>query len=228
MAQLGDDLVVELRAVARLPLAAAQDAELRLAAARHVVAARAALDHDPAVAAAAPAFLLRDLGEGARGLVLGAVLAGVVLAVARRADLGLAARAFAVFAALAVEREGGRFDPFAAAAHGAVEAVFRRVFLVFFVPFGFELGVEELVDVLEGDVLGLAAFGRHVGRVRDGHGEEAYEAVVAHIVRAGESSGLEAGNRVVEAGDAGYAGEEGQRLDLVGDLEGREGGEEGG
>lgn len=53
-----------------------------------------------------------------------------------------------VGAAAGVGVDVGRFDPFAAAFGGAVEPVFGGVFLVFAVPFYFEVVVEEFHYVL--------------------------------------------------------------------------------
>ena len=101
------------------------------------------------------------------------------LAVTYHADLGPAAAAFAVLAATSgaaaeVEVDVTGLDPFTAAFGGAVEAVAGHVFFVLDVPLFLEFGVEEFVDVFEGDVFGCAASGRHVLGVRDGHGEYAF------------------------------------------------------
>ena len=62
--------------------------------------------------------------------------------------------------------------------------------MVFEIPSHFELGIEELVDMFEGNVRGCGtAFRWHVGGVGEGEGEEAAEASVAHVVGAWEVSG---------------------------------------
>ena len=147
-----DGVVVEPRAIARLPLQAADHAELGPAPARHVVAAFLELDGGGAVEAALPAFLLCDLDELLRRGVLGALAARVPFVVAGAADFRLAPLASAVFpasigAAAGVDGDVCGFDPGAATPCGAVDAVFGRVFLVFSVPFPFEVVVEELFDV---------------------------------------------------------------------------------
>ena len=147
-----DGVVVEPRAIARLPFQAADHAELGPAPARHVVAPFLELDGGGAVEAALPAFLLCDLDELLRRGVLGALAAQVPFVVAGAADFRLAPLASAVFpasvgAAAGVDGDVCGFDPGAAAPCGAVEAVFGRVFLVFSVPFPFEVVVEELFDV---------------------------------------------------------------------------------
>lgn len=177
-----DGVVSEPGAVARLPLAAADHAELGPAPARHVVAAFLELDGGGAVEAALPALLLGDPDELLRRGVLGAVAARVPFVVAGGADFGLAALALAVLAAAAVGVDVGGFDPGAAAAGGAVEAVFGRVFLVFAVPLALETVVEELFHVFEVNAVLCAAGGRHVLWVRCGEGEDAAEAGVAHAV----------------------------------------------
>ena len=67
----------------------------------------------------------------------------------------------------------GRLDPLATAFCGTVDAVLCRVLLILCVPQDLELVIEEVVDVFEGNVILVAAFGRHVLRVLDGHGEDA-------------------------------------------------------
>lgn len=183
-------LVGEPGAVAAFPLDAADHAEFRAAAAGHVVAAFSELDHRGAVVAALPAGLLGNLGEAGGGFIFGALPAGVPFPVAGHADLRPAPLALSVFpstvdAAGGVDVDIGGFDPFAAAFGRAVDAVLGRVFLVLLVPFHFELYVEELIDVLQGDVVASAAGGRHVRRVGDGHCEDSAKTGVAHAVAAG-------------------------------------------
>ena len=194
-----DGGVVEPRAVAALPAGGAAHAELGPAPARHVVAALLQLDGGGAVEAALPAVRQGDGGElRRRRVVRGAGARAVPAPGARGAHFGLAARAAAVGAAgVATAGRGGRvwvdvggLDPLAAAFGGAVEPVGGRVFLVFLVPLPLELEVEELVDVLQGDVLGGAAGGGHVRGVGDGQGEDAAEAGVAHAVAAGQFRGF--------------------------------------
>ena len=180
-----DGVVVEPGAVARLPLAAADHAELGAAPARHVVAAFLELDGGGAVEAALPAFLLGDFDEFLRRGILGAFAAHMPFVVAGCADFGLAALALAVLAAVAVGVDVGGLDPGAAAAGRAVEAVFGGVFLVFAVPFALEAVVKKLVDVLEVDAVFCAAGRGHVLWVRRGEGENAAETGVTHAVFAG-------------------------------------------
>ena len=69
-----DGSVIEPRTVARLPLCAADDAELGGAAAGHVVAAFLEFDSCRAVVAAHPAIFFCEFGEASRGLVFGTFL----------------------------------------------------------------------------------------------------------------------------------------------------------
>ena len=182
-----DGVVVEPRAIARLPFQAADHAEFGLAPARHVVAAFLELDGGGAVEAALPACLLCDLDELLRRGVLGALAARVPLVVAGAAHFRLAPLAFAelpasVGATAGVDGDVCGFDPGAAAPCGAVDAVFGRVFLELSVPFSFEAVVEKLIDVFEVDALFCAASGGHVLRVRCREGEDTGEAFVAHAV----------------------------------------------
>jgi hypothetical protein len=69
----------------------------------------------------------------------------------------------------------GRLDPLAAALRWTVKAVLCCVFLVLCVPQDLELVVKEVIDVFEWDVVLVAAFGRHMLRILDGHSEDAAE-----------------------------------------------------
>ena len=125
-------------------------------------------------------------------------------AVACTAYLRPASRALPVLpapvrAATGVDMNVGGLDPLTAAARGAVDPVLRGVFLVFFVPGLLEFEIEEAVYVLEGDVVGGAAFRRHVLGVGDRQSEDAAETGVAHTVLAGEF-GAAGGGHVGEAG----------------------------
>lgn len=183
-------LIIKPRTIARLPLFATEHAELRRAPTLHMVAAFLQLHHGGTVEASLPAFLFGDLDEALRSFVPRTVPRAVPFAIALDADFRLAPRTFAV--APAVRRPASevlvdvvRPDPFAAAPCGTVQPVLRHVLLVLLVPAGLELGVEQPVDVLQGDMVRRAALGRHVLRVRDGHGEDAFQTGVAHPVRAG-------------------------------------------
>lgn len=124
--------------------------------------------------------------------------------VARAANFCAAAAAFPKFTSAGrapggVEVDIGGLNPLAAAAGGAVDAILSGIFLVLLIPLHFETEIEKFVDVFQGDVVGGAAFGWHVLRVRDGEGEDAAEACVAHAVGAGEFGGFRDRN-VGEAG----------------------------
>lgn len=98
----------------------------------------------------------------------------MIFAVAGAADFCFAAGAGAVSASPGpVGFDVFGFDPGAAPAGGAVDAVFGGVFLVFAVPATFEFVVVEFVDVFEVDVFGRAAFWGHVLGVGDAEVEEA-------------------------------------------------------
>lgn len=163
-----DGLVAEPRTIARAPFATAHHAELRRAAARDVIAALDQFDHMVTIVAALPSLLLRNLMELQRRRIFRTFAASrVPFAIAGAAHFRLAAVAGTVFPPRVGGAGGGcsdvfGFDPGAAAAGGAVDAVFGGVFLVFAVPAAFEFVVVELVDVFEVDVFCCAAFGGHV------------------------------------------------------------------
>ena len=113
-------------------------------------------------------------------------------AVTYRAGLCSAASTFAVFAAAigGVCVDVGRLDPFAAALGGAINTIFGGVFLVFLVPFHFEAQVKEFFNMLQRDVLLSAAFGWHMLRIGDRHGEDSTKTGMAHPVLACEFGGF--------------------------------------
>ena len=136
-------LVIEPWTVARLPLVPTDDAELRRAAACHVVAALSQLDHGRAARAPLPALFLGDLDEAFCFGVLWTLGGAVRAVVADRADFSTAGFTFADLAAEGgVEFDMFGFDPGAAVAGGAVEAVAGGVLAELVVPLGLE-GVGE-------------------------------------------------------------------------------------
>lgn len=162
------------------------------------------LDHRAAAVTPLPASRLGHLNElaGRRILRAFARLVGSVVALAANARPA----AFALPDAATCGTVGSdvrRFDPRAAVAGGAVDAVAGGILLEFVVPGFLEGLVEELVDMFEGDVVRGAATRGHVRGVGDGHGEDSSEAGVAHAVGAGEFGGTGEGDSVVAAGEAG-------------------------
>lgn len=119
--------------------------------------------------------------------------------VASSADVRSTARAFAVFSALLVTNQRIDdvdvlgLDPFPTASPRTIEAILGGVFLVFSVPLHFEFRVEELFDVIQGNVVGRATFRGHVLRVCEREGEDTAEAAMAHTVGACEPGGARGG-----------------------------------
>jgi len=97
----------------------------------------------------------------------------VEFAVAEGADLRLTFCAFAVLSAL-IGAHVARLNPLSTSFGGTVQSVLGRVFLVLFVPLHFELQVEKMFNMLERNMLRGAAFGRHMRRIGDGHGEDTF------------------------------------------------------
>ena len=197
-------LVVEPWTIATLPFRAANHAELRAAATRHMIAPLLQLHGRATVETPLPPLLLRNLRKSCRGFVLRTLFPRMPAAVTCTAHLLAASRALPILpapvrAAAGIDMNVGGLDPLAAAACGAVDPVLRGVFLIFLVPGLLELEIEEAVYVLEGDVVGGAAFGRHVLGVGDGQSEDAAETGVAHAVLAREF-GAARGGDVGEAG----------------------------
>lgn len=170
-------LVVEPRAITRFPFRTADHAELGATATGHMVAAFLELDHGRAVEAPLPPFFLRDLGKPLRGFIFWTFAARVPLAVAGAAHLRSAPVAFTVFpagigTATGVHMDLGGLDPLAAAFGRAVNPVFRRILLIFLVPFHFETRVEEFLDMFQRNVILGAALGRHMLWIIDRHGKD--------------------------------------------------------
>lgn len=203
-AVLLDRFVSKPRAIARLPLRTADHAEFCAAATGHVVTALLELNRCGAVETPLPTLFLRDLGEASGCFVLRAVATCVPPSVARATNLCAATAAFPVFTPAGrapgrVKMDVGGLNPLTAAARGAVDAVFGGIFLVLLIPLHLETKIKKFIDVLQGNVVGGAAFGRHVLRIGHGEGEDAAEACVAHAVGAGEFGGLGDGD-IGEAG----------------------------
>lgn len=161
--------IVEPRALASLPLGAANHAELRHAPTRHVITAFLQLDQRAAIVTSLPPFLLGLLDKLGDLRILGAVAGLVRLVVAERADFELASRASGVFLPFFIFMDVRGLYPFPAFGRWAVYAVFGVVLLVLPVPVSLEFEVEELVHVLEWDMIVCAAPRRHVGWVFHRH-----------------------------------------------------------
>lgn len=171
---VGNGGVVEPWAFASLPRAGAEHAKVGATAAGHVVATLLKFNHSPAVVAALPTLFFSQIYKPLSLWVFGTVAAGVQFIVAQSADLGLASGTAPIFASMELVHVS-RLDPLAAALGRTVDAVLCGILLIFGVPHDLELIVEEMVDVLQGDVVWATAFGRHVLRVLDGHGKDATE-----------------------------------------------------
>ncbi len=168
-----DGFVVEPWAVTSFPFQATNHAELCTATTGHVVTAFLQFDRRGAVEAALPAFLFGNLRETLRGLVFGAFATRVPFSVASAADFGSAAATFPIFTATVgasrgVEVDVCGFNPFAASSRGAVDTVFRGVFLVLLIPLHLELCIKKLLDMLQRNVILGAAFWGHMLRVSNG------------------------------------------------------------
>lgn len=100
--------LLPLWAGARLPARAAAIAELRLAAARHVVAPRIVLDHRRAPGAARPADVLGELERGLVHLTVSAEVLEAVLHFVLAAEAGDRAAAWGGALARGVITEGMR------------------------------------------------------------------------------------------------------------------------
>ena len=184
-AVLHDRRVAEQGALAGLPLGCADHAELRSAAAGHVVAAVSQLDHRLARVALSPTLFLAQLHEVLQGVVLGAFLAGwVELAAAEDAGFGVAFAALGVLATgVPISLHTFGFDPTTAAALGAIDPVLGCEFVVFSIPGPAEVTVEEVVHELWVDGVSRVAASRwHLLWIGKRHLEQASHAAVAELV----------------------------------------------
>jgi hypothetical protein len=171
---VGDGGVVEPRTFASLPRAGAEHAKVGATATGHMIATLFELNHGLAVVATLPSLLFSHIDKSLSLWIFGALAAGVHLVVAQRANFCLAFRAATVLATLELVHIG-RLDPLATVFRRTVEAVLCRILLILCVPQNLELIVKEVVNVFERDVVLVAAFGRHMYRILDGHGEDAAE-----------------------------------------------------
>lgn len=137
------------------------------------------LDHSRTVEASLPAFLLCNLNKDLRRGILGTLSRRVHLVIADTAHPGPTSFTLSYFATV-LEADVIGFDPLATMTSRAVDTVSSGVLLEFPIPGLLEFLVEELVNMLERDVLSGATFRGHVGRIRDGHCEDATKTNVAH------------------------------------------------
>lgn len=149
-----------------------------------MIAAFLELNHSLTSMAALPPFQLRLLEELVRLFVSGTLPRIVHLSITPTADFGPATATLTVLPAVVVAVYVLGFDPVAAPSRGAVNSVSRRELGILLVPGLFEVGVEELLDVLEWDVVGGAALRRHVLGVVNGELEASLQTGVAHSMSA--------------------------------------------
>lgn len=150
----------------------------------HMIAAFFELNHSLTSMAALPPFLLRLLEELVRLFVSGTLPRIVHLPITPTADLRPATTTLTVLPAVLVAADVLGLDPVAAPSRWAVNSVSRRELGVFPVPSLLKVGVEELLDVLERDVVGRAALRRHVLGVVNGELEASLQTRVAHSMSA--------------------------------------------
>jgi hypothetical protein len=194
-------LVVEPRAVARLPRGCTNHAELSRAATveykfrairrrkdilpGHVIAALLQLHHSPTAVASLPALVLCQLHEAIGLLIPRAFPSRVEFAVAEHAHFGITAAAPSILSSVRQIHTYLRWlDPFAASFCWAVESVGRGILLIFLVPKLLEFVIEQTLDIFQGYVLSRAAGRGHMLWVANGEGELALEARVTHAVSA--------------------------------------------
>lgn len=127
-----------------------------------MVAAFRQLHHSPTIITPLPPILLPQLNNPLRRLVVIALPDTMPLTPTLLTHLRLALLARAPLPPRrAINLDILWFYPLPAPFRGAIESVLRRVFGELAVPEDLEFGVEEVLDVAEGDAVLGAAFGRH-------------------------------------------------------------------
>lgn len=159
------------------------------------------LDHGLTTMAALPCFPFRRSGELGRFLGPGAFGRVMPLAAAGRADLGAAAAALGVpppaFAADVLWP-----DPLTTSPRRTIQTAPAGVLQILLVPLPLEVGVKELLDVFERDMISGAASGGHVLRVGEGQFEDTAKARVAYAMAASELDRLIDRHLAVSTDDA--------------------------
>jgi hypothetical protein len=129
----------------------------------HVVTSFLQLDHSFATVASLPPLLFRHLNQTIGLLILWTLASTVELAVAEYTHFGVASAATGVFSLGGqIYANLGWLDPFTTAPCRAVESILGGVFLVFFVPEGLELVVEESIGVFQRNMVLGTASRRHM------------------------------------------------------------------
>jgi len=98
----------------------------------------------------------------------------VHLVVAENADLRLAPRAVSIFSAMRIPVEIRWLDPLATFRGTTVDSVFGVVFVILPIPQNLEFLVEQLFNMLQGNMIVGTTARWHVCRVFDGHLENAF------------------------------------------------------
>lgn len=171
--------VIEPGTLASLPLRTAKDAELSEAAASHVVTSFSPLHESTAAVATLPSFGFSLLDQLRDLRVFRTISRFVHLVVTECADFCPASGALCVLSSLRGVYVS-RLYPFATFESWTVDSVLRMILLVLTVPEDLELGIEQLIDMLERNVLVCAALGWHMDRILYRHFKDTLETVVAH------------------------------------------------
>lgn len=161
-------LIVEPGTVTCLPFVATDHAKFCGAPTGHMVASLFKLDHGRTIEAALPAFLLSDFNEYLCCRIFRTLSRSVHLVVAYTAYPCPASFTFPHLATI-LKVDMVRFYPLATMTSRAVDTVPSSILLEFSVPGLFELLVKELINMLQRNVLGSAAFWWHVSGILDRH-----------------------------------------------------------
>jgi hypothetical protein len=142
------------------------------------------LYHSLAAMAALPTQLFRLLQKRVRFFVLRAVSRAMPFPIARITDLGTTTATLGILAPMDIPVDVLGLDPLTAPSGRAVDAVAGGVLGILSVPLLLEVGVKQPLDMLQRNVVGRAALGRHVLRIPHRQPKAVLQAGVAHSVSA--------------------------------------------
>jgi hypothetical protein len=94
-------------------------------------------------------------------LIFGAIFGPVPFTIAKTTNLGLATPAFSILSPTFLANIV-RFNPLTTASSGTIYSVLSRIFLELSIPSFLKIYIEQLVDMLEGYIVGSTALGRHM------------------------------------------------------------------
>jgi hypothetical protein len=125
------------------------------------------------------------------------------LTIAGTTDLSSASRTSAYLPARGViHKNMAGFNPSAATFHWAIHTIFSRVLFVLLIPKFFEFIIEEMLNLVQGDMLSGTASGRHMLRISHRHLKDALQTFMAHAMTARQFNGFGDEDIILKTGQA--------------------------